>query len=82
MKLNELHKKLIELNLAEEYYLHGLFGSTDDNDKLSLVIKMGIKTAEYEIYFKERGFKTTLKIFYSEEEACEYFLKQFLGEAK
>lgn len=77
MTLQELHIKLKELGVSEDrYYLHGLYGSTNDEDKLSLTIKKGIYTLEYEIYYKERGGKHSVRIFTSEDEACQYVYKQ------
>jgi len=40
---------------ADKYYLHGLYGFTDDNDKLSLTIKRGDLSIEYEVYYREKG---------------------------
>lgn len=56
MTLQDLHIKLKELGVPENrYYLHGLYGSTSDDDKLALTIKEGVYTVEYETYYKERG---------------------------
>ncbi|GAA4274708.1 hypothetical protein U6A24_09075 [Aquimarina gracilis] len=78
MTLNELHIKLQELGVSEEeYYLHGLYGSTNDNDKLALSISKGKYNYQYEIYFRERGEKRTIKSFSSENEACDYLLREF-----
>jgi hypothetical protein len=77
MTIEELYNRLKELRVSEDrFYLHGLFGSTDDNDKLALSIKMGKYTAEYEVYYKERGNKNTSRIFMTEAEACDYFLNR------
>jgi len=79
MTIPELHTRLQGLGfLSEEYYLHGLYGSTNDNDKLSMTIKKGKYTIEYEVYFRERGEKHSSKTFTSEHDACEHFLKQLL----
>jgi hypothetical protein len=81
MTISDLHNKLKEIGIKEEqYFLHGLFGSTDDNEKLSLTIKKGKFTIEYETYFKERGEKHSTRTFYSEEEACEYIYKKLIDE--
>ena len=83
MTIEQLHIKLADLKVpADNYYLHGLYGSTDDNDKLALTIKMGKQTAEYEVYFKERGQKNSSTVFYSEDEACNYILKKFVDIKK
>jgi hypothetical protein len=76
--IKELHNKLTDLGIpADNYFLHGLYGSTSDDDKHSLTIKKGKWTVEYEVYFSERGEKHSSRMFYSEAEACDYFLKLF-----
>ena len=65
--------KLKDLGIPEDrYYLHGLFGSTNDNGKLSLAIKKGSHLIEYEVYDKEKGEKHSVRVFTSEDEACNY----------
>lgn len=77
MKLQELQIKLEELGVAKDkYYLHGLYGSNNDEDKLSLIIKKGLFTVEYETYYKERGEKHSVRLFTSEDEACSYIYKR------
>jgi len=74
MKIKELNEKLNSLGIAEsEYYIHGLFGSSNDNDKLSLVRILNGQKIEYEVYFKEKGIKGRSIIFETEDEACKYF---------
>lgn len=76
MTIFELHKKLKNIGVPEAmYYLHGLYGSTDDNDKPALTINKGKYTIEYEVYFRERGEKSSIRIFTREDEACENILK-------
>lgn len=76
MTLEQLHNKLEELGIpADSYYLHGLFGSTSDRDKPSLTIRMGKYTVEYEIYCRKRSEKSSIGIFTSAHEACDYLLK-------
>jgi len=83
MTIEQLHNKLADLKVpADNYYLHGLYGSTDDNDKIALTIKIGKRTLEYEVYFKERGQKNSSTIFYSEDEACDYILKRLTDMKK
>lgn len=73
MTISELYGQLQLLGIPEEwYYLHGLYGSTDDNDKIALVVKGN----NCEVYFKERGQKQSEKIFQTEKEACNYLLKE------
>lgn len=77
MTLQELHIKLKELGVPEDrYYLHGLYGSISDDDKLALTIRKGIYTVEYETYYKERGEKHSARIFTTEDEACQYLYKR------
>ena len=81
MTIADLHIKLKEKGINEDkYFLHGMFGSTDDNEKLSLKIKKGEFTVEYETYFKECGEKHSIRTFYSEQEACEYIYKKLTNE--
>ncbi|HEY0669529.1 MAG TPA: hypothetical protein VGD22_15205 [Sphingobacteriaceae bacterium] len=78
MTIEELHNKLTELKIpTDQYYLHGFYGSTDDNDKVALTMKRGKYTIEYEVYYKERGEKHSIKNFTDENEACNYILKKF-----
>lgn len=77
MTLDELYVKLKELGIPDnKYYLHGLYGSTNDDNKLALVIKKGKFTIEYEVYFKERGEKYSVRIFTIEDDACQYIYKE------
>jgi len=76
MYIAELHKVLQELEIpSDSYYLHGLYGSTDDNEKLALSVKQGKYSTEFEVYFRERGEKHSTRTFIIEDEACQHFLK-------
>ena len=78
MNIKELYTKLIELNIPEDqFYLHGLYGSTNDNEKESLTIKRGKYTIIYEVYYRERGNKHSIRNFTDENEACNYILNKF-----
>lgn len=78
MTIEELYNKLEELKIpADQYYLHGLYGSPNDNDKMSLTIKRGKYTVEYEIYHRERGEKHSIQTFTDENEVCNYILNRF-----
>lgn len=81
MTIAELNSELRNIGVSENrYYLHGLFGSTDDNDKIALTIKKGKFTIEYEVYYKERGEKHSERTFLTESEACEYLLYKIQEE--
>ena len=81
MTIEELHNKLVELKIpADKYYLHGLYGSTDDNDKIALTIKKGKYTIEYETYFKERGEKHSIMTFTNQDEVSNWLLKKLIDE--
>lgn len=81
MTVSELHVALKEKGISEDrYFLHGLYGSTDDNDKISLTIRRGKYHIEYETYFKERGEKHSSRVFFTESEACEYIYQQLMDE--
>jgi len=83
MTIKELHNKLKELNIPEErYFLHGLYGSTEDEGRFSMIIKKGKYTIEYEVYFRERGEKHSVILFTDENKACEYFLKHMVESDK
>lgn len=81
MTLKELHKELNTMNISKDkYYLQGLYGSTDDNNKIALIIKQRDYVTEYEVYYKERGEKYSERTFTTESEACEYILSQILEQ--
>jgi len=81
MTIKELHKLLQEGGILEDqYFLHGLFGSADNNDKIGLTIRKGQYGLEYETYYKERGEKHSLRTFTTEKEACEHIYKKLIDE--
>lgn len=81
MTIKELNSELKKLGVSDNrYYLHELFGSTDDNDKIALTVKKGKYKVEYEVYYKERGEKHSSRTFTSETDACEYFLSKIQEE--
>ena len=81
MTINELHNNLKEKGVSEDqYFLHGLFGSTDDNDKIALTIRKGKYGVEYETYYRERGEKHSSRTFTIENEACEYIYNKLIDE--
>ena len=77
MNLAELYKELKVLEIDDsQIYLHGLYGSKDDNDKLALLIKMGKHRPVWEIYHKERGQIGSVRKFFDEDSACQYYLRR------
>ncbi|MFD3002588.1 hypothetical protein ACFS7Z_19615 [Pontibacter toksunensis] len=83
MNLPDLYSELKKLGVGDnEIYLHGLYGSTDDNEKLSMTIKKGKYIAVWEVYFKERGEKHSIVEFNNESGACEYYLKSKENELR
>jgi hypothetical protein len=81
MKMTELHNRLQELGISEtQYYLHGLHGSTNDDEKLSLTIRKNGDVIEYLTYFKERGARNSERIFLKEEEACQFLYEKLILE--
>lgn len=78
MTIKELHNQLKKKGVHKDsYYLHGLYGATNDSEKYALTIRKEKYTFEYEIYYKERDQKYIDRIFTSESEACEYMLSKF-----
>jgi hypothetical protein len=81
VNLESLHKRLNELGISENsYFLHGLYGSTNDNEKISLTIRRGKYSIEYVTYFKERGKIHSEVIFTNETDACKYLYKKLVKE--
>jgi hypothetical protein len=81
MKIEQLYKKLTENNISsDKYYLHGLFGSSDDNERLGLKIFKDGNRIKCQIYFKERGQVTSSWDYDSEDEACEVMFQELKDE--
>jgi hypothetical protein len=79
MELSELYKTLKENGISDDsIYLHGLYGSTNDDEKLSLTTRREKYSLIWEIYFKERGSKHSIIKFNNESEACEHYLKKMI----
>lgn len=68
MKKDELHKLLLTSNTPTDLY--SLNGGLP-NESFCLNKEDDV----WEVYYSERGVKSQLKRFESEEEACEYFYK-------
>ena len=77
MNIEDLYAELKTMAIPDsQIYLHGLYGSTDDNEKLALTIKMGKNRPIWEVYFRERGQINSLGQFNDEHSACQYYLKR------
>ena len=77
MNIKELHDTLQSKGVSEnEYHLHGLYGSVNDDDKIALNIIVVDNALQYEVYYKERGIKSTLGVFYTEREATHFILEK------
>jgi hypothetical protein len=72
--LKNFYNRLKELSISDQILSARTFGSlTTANDNQLLSIKMGKYTAEYEVYYKERGNKKhSSRIFMTEAEACDF----------
>jgi hypothetical protein len=76
-KLKGLHERLKSHGISEDnYHLLGLFGSSSDDEKISLNIKRGEYTIVFETYYKERGEKHSVTEFNDIDEACDYIFKK------
>ena len=76
-KVKGLHEKLKSHGVSEaSYHLLGLFGSSSDDEKLSLNIKRGKYTIVFETYYRERGQKRSVIEFNDIDEICEYIFKK------
>lgn len=74
MKKNELEKKLKKLKIPNDAYkLDGKAYGRDD-ERLCLDYENG----EWQVYFIERGNRTTDKRFSTEDEACQYILNELI----
>lgn len=66
MKLEELRERLLKENIREDVY------SLDGGLPCEAICILKSAT-EWEVYYSERGSKTSLTCFNNEEEACDYF---------
>ena len=69
MTIIELERVLLELGISEDLY--SVMTGGLPNEKLCIV-----KEDKWQVYYSERGKKSGLKIFETETEACEYFLRK------
>lgn len=78
MTLKELFEKLEEAGVPRDrYYLNGLYGSLSDDSKPAMRMFDGNK---YEVYTNERGDKIVKRIFYSENDVCDYMYQLIKDE--
>lgn len=75
MKKNTLRQKLIQINAPNDLY--SLNGGLPNE-----AICLNCIGSKWEVYYSERGIKTGLKFFESEESACDYFYNLILEELK
>lgn len=81
MTIEELNSELKKIGASDDrYYLYGLFGSKDDNNKIALTVNQGEYTIEYEVYYNERGEKHSSRTFTTEDDACKYVLHKIQEE--
>lgn len=75
MDILELQNKLNELNLNPEAYsiLGGL------RDECYILLKNNNR--RWEVFYSERGLKSSLKVFESESEACEELFRRLKKDA-
>ena len=69
MTIDELQKELNKLGVSQDLYSLMIAGFP--NEKLCIV-----KEESWQVYYSERGHKSGLKIFDTETEACEFFLRK------
>ena len=82
MTIEELYQKLCALGIPEHrYYLNGVFGSKDDNEKIALKIE-GKHFLDYEVSYKERGEIHILRKFLDRDDAFSFFIEKLVEERK
>lgn len=75
MTIDEMCTELDDLGISKDLY--SILQGGTPNEKLCLVYEN-----EWKIYYSERGNKTGEKVFQSEEEACEVFLRKLKRYAR
>ncbi|MED1601774.1 hypothetical protein [Alkalihalophilus marmarensis] len=70
MKKKELQQALIKANIPE-----GLYNLSGGLPNESLCLN---KEGTWEVYYSERGLKSQIEKFDTEEQACEYFYKTII----
>ena len=69
MTIVELEKELNKIGVPKELYSLMIGGFP--NEKLCIV-----EEETWQVYYSERGHKSGLKVFDTETEACEFFLRK------
>ena len=69
MTIDELQKELNKLGVSQDLYSLMIGGFP--NEILCIV-----KEESWQVFYSERGHKSGLKIFDTETEACEFFLRK------
>lgn len=75
MTVEQLEKELEMLEIPQELYSIMVGGLP--NEKLCIA-----KEDKWQVYYSERGCKSGLKVFETESEACEFFLRKMKRYAR
>ena len=67
MTINELEKRLHDIGVPKEYY--SILSGGLPNEVYCITNSNNV----WEVYYSERGNKSSLKTFDDEEDACKYF---------
>ena len=71
MTIIELERELLQLGISDDLY--SIMTGGLPNEKLCIV-----KEDKWQVYYSERGVKTTDKHFNSESEACQFILRKLV----
>ncbi|NLK78583.1 MAG: hypothetical protein GX284_12950 [Clostridiales bacterium] len=69
MTIKELEQELEQIGVPKDLYSIMIGGLP--NEKLCIV-----REGKWQVYYSERGNKSGLKVFETETEACEFFLRK------
>lgn len=75
MTVEQLEKELEMMEIPQELYSIMVGGLP--NEKLCIA-----KENKWQVYYSERGSKNELKLFETESEACEFFLRKMKRYAR
>ncbi len=76
MKLDELRKKILALNIDHQEYV------VDENPGFQTFCINKEKEGSWKVFYHERGNITFKKTFSSEDEACAFYYNHVLKQAK